>query len=437
MPNENEIRTLKQNRSLPIDQLITIDRTSPLYNTSEHSGIFYAESWALVHYLILSPDLRGQELINKYLQALHTTDDPIDAANQTFGDLRKMSDKLDRYISGLTFPYESVPLQSKLSAKDFTVRTLSAAEGVLAQANFLLRSNHLPEALERLHEVEKLDPAAPGYHCALAHYHFLKADYGNAEKEYQLAIAADPNDVSGHMFMALLYLRRDNYTTDSTPKIRSELEKVLSLSPDFAPAHAFLSIAYAHDPGKDTDKALASARRASELEPGNLAYFIDEGKALLAAGRIPEARKVAESAQRVAITTGDRNMATNFNKQIDYKTKHPQEAASAQPPESDTTAADAAATADSTTKSATQAEGQITELVCGHAPEVILTLTTESGSLFLHASDIAKISIQDGAKASDATQLPCSKWRDRRVKVSYQAASSQRSQGEIETISLE
>ena len=436
LPNENEIRVLKQNPPLPIDQLLTIDRTSPLYNTKEHSGIFYAESWVLVHYLTLSPELHGKELINKYLQALHATDDPIEAASQTFGDLKKMSDKINSYISGLTFPYEKVPLQSKLSEKDFTARTLSPAEGVLAQANFLLRSNHLPEALEKLHEVEKLDSTVHGCHSALGHYHFLKADYGNAEKELQLAITADPNELVPHIDMALLYLRRDNYTVESTPKIRAELEKVVALSPDFAPAHAFLSIAYAHEPSKDTDKAFAAARRASELEPGNLAYFIDMGKALLAAGKIPEARKVAESAQKVATTTGDRNMANGFNKQIDYKLKHPQEAANPQAGESDAPATDSAATVEPVAKTPAEAEGQITELVCGHPPEVILTLTTDATSLLLHASDITKILIQDESRASDASQIPCSKWRDRRAKVSYQAASSQMGQGEIVTISL-
>ena len=433
MANENQIRILKQNQFLPIDQLLTIDQTSPLYNTSEHSSIFYAESWALVHYLTLSPEMRGQNLINKYLQALHATDDPMEAANQTFGDLRKMSDKLDNYINGFSFKYERVPLQSKVSEKDFTVRKLSAAEGALAQADFLLRNSHLPEGLEKLHEAENLDPAVHGSHAEFGHYHLLKADYASAEKELQSAIAADPNDLPAHIDMAVLYLRRDNYNTDSTPKIRAELEKVLSLSPDFAPAHAFLSIAYNHDPGKDTGRAFNEARRASELEPGNLAYFIDMGKALLAAGRIPEARKAAETAQKVATTTSDRNQATNFNKQIDYKVKHPQEAAGAQSAESDAPAADAAP-ADST-RTPVQAEGQITELVCGHPPEVILTLTTEAGSLLLHAADITKISIQDGDKASDAMQVPCAKWRDRRAKVAYQAAAS--GMGKIGSISLE
>lgn len=435
MPNETQLRTLKNSRFLPIDQLLTIDRTSPLYNTSEHAGIFYSESWALVHYLIISADVRGQDLINKYLRALHATDDPIEAANQTFGDLKRFSEKLDNYIRQFSFQYERVQLQSKLSEKDFTARKLSAAEGILGQADFLLRSGHLPEGLELLHEVEKLDAATPGYHSELGHYHLLKADYANAEKELQLAIAANPNDVSAHVDMASLYLRRDNYTKESTLKIRSELEKVLSVSPDFPAAHAFLSIAYAQDPAKDTDRAFKEARRASELEPGNLAYFIDIGKALLAAGRIPDARKIAETAQRVATTTGDRNQATSFTKQIDYKENHPQEAANTKSAEGETPAQDAASA--EATGSAAHAEGQITELLCGHPPEVILTLATDATSLLLHVEDITKISIQDGAKASDATQIPCTKWKDRRAKVEYQAKSSGMTKGEVQAISLQ
>jgi tetratricopeptide (TPR) repeat protein len=434
MPNETQIRTLKENPLLPIDQLVTIDRTSPLYNTREHSGIFYAESWALVHYLMISPDVREQDLLNKYLRALHATDDPIEAANQSFGDLKKFSEKLNGYIRQFSFLYRRVPLQAKLSEKDFTARKLSAAEGVLGVADYLLRSSHLPEGLEQLHEVEKLDPATPGYHSEFGHYHLLKADFGNAEKELQAAIAANANDIPAHIDMAFVYLRRDSYTKESTPKIRAELEKVLSLSPDFAPAQAFLSIAYAQEPNKDTDKAFKAAQRASELEPGNLAYFIDMGIALLAAGRISDARKIAETARKVATTTGDRNQATNFTKQIDYKVNHPQEAASARSTDADP-ARDAAAT--ESTESPVHAEGQITELLCGHPPEVLLTLTTDASSLLLHVADIAKISIQDGAKASDATQLPCSKWKDRRAKVDYRALPSGMAKGEVESISLE
>jgi tetratricopeptide (TPR) repeat protein len=435
MANTDQLRYLKEITLLPLDQLLSIDRSSPLYNTRDHWGIFYAESWALVHYLSNSPEMRAQRLLDKYLEALHTTDDPIEAASQTFGDLKKFSEKLEVYIHSQAFLYERVPLQSKLSEKDFPARVLSPAEATLAQADFLMRAAHLPEALEELHEVEKLDAATPGYHADLGHYHLLKSDYGDAEKELQLALAANPNDFSALLDMTYVYYRRDGYSKESTPKIREELEKVANLSPDFAPAQAFLSIAYTQEPDKDTDKAVKSALRAAQLEPGSLAYFIDIGKALLAAGRIPEAKKIAEKAQKVATTSSDRALTAAFSKQIDYKVDHPRETVIAKNSDSDSAPQDSAASA--TSDSTAQAEGQITELLCGRPPEVLLTLATTSNSLLLHVSDIAKISIQDGANASDATQMPCSKWKDRHAKVEYRAKPSGMAQGEVQSIALE
>src|SRR5262249_37866668 len=41
---------------LPVADLVRVDHQSPLYNESARSSIFYAESWALVHYLLLSHD---------------------------------------------------------------------------------------------------------------------------------------------------------------------------------------------------------------------------------------------------------------------------------------------------------------------------------------------------------------------------------------------
>jgi tetratricopeptide (TPR) repeat protein len=434
LPNEMQLRYLQSSPFLPLDQLVTIDRSSPLYNTSDHAGVFYAESWALVHFLQLSVDLQKQDMINKFLSALHDTDDPIDAAKQTFGDLNKFSEKLQAYTRQRSYLYQRVPLPAKLKSDEFTARPLSQAEGTLALADFLLRNGNLPEGLERLHQVAALDPAIPGYHSEMGHYHLLKADFANAEKELQAAIAANSKDMSAHIDMAFVYLRRDGYTKDSTPKIRAELDTVLALAPEFPPAFAFLSIAYAQEPDKDPDKALKAAMRATKLEPGNLAYFIDVGKALLAARRIPEAARVADTAKKVATTPAERSMATAFNRQVEYRVAHPQDSTEAKAPTPDAAGPEVAAS-EAPTKVA-HAEGQITELLCGHPPEVILTLTSGTNSLLLRVADIGRISIQDAAAASDATKSPCSKWKDRQAKVDYREVSSGMASGEIQNISL-
>jgi Protein of unknown function (DUF1570) len=434
--NENELRYLKQGVLLPVDQLLSIDRTSPLYNTNEHSGIFYAESWALVHYLLISQDMRSKELVNKYLRALHETDDSIEAAKQTFGDLQKFQEGFNAYIHRYAFLVQRLQLTTKLSEKDFPARALSPAEGLLAQVDYLLRSNHLPEGLELLHEVEKMDAAKPSYHSEFGYYHYVKSDYVNTEKELQLAIAGNPNDFAAHLFLANMYYRRDGYTATSTPKIRAELEKVLGLNPEFVPAYAFLSVVYAQEPDKNTDKALKAAMRASELEPGNLAYYVDIGRALLAAGRIPEAKKIAETAQKTTSTSADRTLATNFMKQIEYRVAHPKAAADEKSVQEDPTGHEPTADSASPTDPV-HAEGQITELLCGRPPEVLLTLSSGEKSLLLHVSDIGKISIQSGAKASDAAATPCAKWKDRMVQVDYRPTSSGVAQGEVQIISLQ
>jgi tetratricopeptide (TPR) repeat protein len=435
LPNENQLRYLQTTPFIPLDQLVAIDRSSPLYNTNDHAGVFYSESWALVHYLQFSQELQKQDLVNKFLAALHETDDPIEAAKQTFGDLNKFSDKLFSYTRQRTYQYARVSLPEKLSENDFTARPLSQAEGTLALADFLLRGNHLPEALERLHQVAELDPATPGFHSEWGHYHLMKADYANAEKELQTAIAANAKDMSAHMDMAFVYLRRDGYTKDSTPKIRSELETVLTLAPEFPPAFAFLSIAYTQEPNKNTDKALNAAMRATKLEPGNLAYFIDVGKALLAARRIPEATRVSDVSKKIATTPGDRSMASAFSKQIDYRLSHPQDSADAKVSAPDAAEPESAASPESA--KVVHAEGQITELLCGHPPEVILTLTTGTDSVLLHVADIGKIAIQEGAAGSNVTKSPCAKWKDRKAKVDYRAVSSGMASGEIQNISLD
>jgi hypothetical protein len=47
------IRLLRSAELLPLETLLSIDARSPHYNEQDKTGIFYGESWALVHYLML------------------------------------------------------------------------------------------------------------------------------------------------------------------------------------------------------------------------------------------------------------------------------------------------------------------------------------------------------------------------------------------------
>lgn len=433
LPDSRQIRILRENHMLPVATLVTLDGSSPLYNTQDHAGIFYAQSWLLVHYFQNADGVRDSGLLNKFLTNLQTTDDPIAAANQSFGDLRKLEDKLETYARQQGFLYQRVPLHLNIDEKAFSVRRLSRAEVMVAQAGYLLRSGHQGEAIALLHDAQNSDPKTPELHDALGYYHFLRSDYDNAEKEYDQALASNPNDAMVYQYRASILLRKKGYKPDSTPEIRSNLEKVLSLQPDFAPAHAFLSIVYAQLP-ETKNKALSEARRAADLEPGNLAYFIDIGKALLADGKSDDAKKVADLANKAASLPRDRAMATAFQRQIEAKNNP----SAAQAPSADSADAQPVeAGASAPVAQTAKLEGQISEVLCGRPPEVLFTLTAEGQSPLLHVRDISKLEIRQGGHPSTVADLPCSKWKDRKASVVFRPTAPGSAQGEVESIDLQ
>jgi hypothetical protein len=49
---------LNQSSLIPLADFLSVDRKSSLYNESDRRGVFYAQSWALVHMLRMSPEYR-------------------------------------------------------------------------------------------------------------------------------------------------------------------------------------------------------------------------------------------------------------------------------------------------------------------------------------------------------------------------------------------
>jgi tetratricopeptide (TPR) repeat protein len=430
MADVRQIRVLQQSQFLPLATLVSIDGTSPLYNTQDHAGAFYAESWAVVHYFSLAPEVRDQRLLDKFLAALQETDDPIEAAHRSFGDLKKAGEKIEAYARQPAFLYQRFSLKGDINEKEFLARKLTPAEGLVAQADYLLHSNHLPEAIETLHEAESLDPKTPRLHDGLGYYHYLKSDFDNASREFDQALVADPSDVSVFLFRAYILNRRSGYRKETTPQIIANLEKVITFEPNFAAAHAFLSVAYAQSP-ETKPKALPAAKAALDLEPGNFAYFIDAGRALLANGDLAGAKRIAERAQRTAMWPRDRSMATAFMKNVNNKLNPavrdtpPAKSADLSPSESG-----------NTERSATPSEkdGQITELICGRPPSVMFTLTAGDEQFLLHVNDIAKLEIHDTSGSKDSTS--CGTWKDRKVKVTFIPTPDGPALGEVSAISF-
>src|SRR5215813_2491513 len=78
--DQSHLFTLQKNAWLPMDALLGVTKESPLYNERNPASLFYAESWAVAHYLLADAQARREQLLAKYLAAWGRSGDQVAAA---------------------------------------------------------------------------------------------------------------------------------------------------------------------------------------------------------------------------------------------------------------------------------------------------------------------------------------------------------------------
>ena len=58
--NRRNLKILADEPSLPLPVLFAVDHGSPRYEDTEQSAVFYAQSWALVHYIVSNTERRDR-----------------------------------------------------------------------------------------------------------------------------------------------------------------------------------------------------------------------------------------------------------------------------------------------------------------------------------------------------------------------------------------
>jgi len=81
---------------VPVEQLVSTARTAKIWDT-EAGHTFYAESWALVHYLVRGTPARGAR-ITRFLQRLAEGEDEAAAFQRAIGPPGVVDAELRRYI---------------------------------------------------------------------------------------------------------------------------------------------------------------------------------------------------------------------------------------------------------------------------------------------------------------------------------------------------
>jgi tetratricopeptide (TPR) repeat protein len=270
--NPMQLSLLKRSEMLPIATLLTVDAGSPLYHDEEEGSMFYAESWALTHYLIVSDREQGTHRMRDYTERLALGEDSITAATQAFGDLSKLQAGLAAYVMQRNFMYFTMPTKLAIDEKSIAVRPVTEAEADAVRADVMAHTDRTSDAEAVLDRVLQADSNNALAHETMGLLRYRAGDMEGAKKWFAEALAIDPQSYWAHCYLAVAMTRSGENGDDAM--IESNLREAIRLNPEFAPAYDALAMFGARR-HRDLTEAQGMGMRAVELEPGELSFRLD------------------------------------------------------------------------------------------------------------------------------------------------------------------
>jgi tetratricopeptide (TPR) repeat protein len=428
----DDVLYLRQNRLIPLPVLFKVDQNSPYYHEENKGSIFYAESWALVHYIEMIDQQQHQDRISAYARLLVQKQDPVSAATAAFGDLGKLQRALEQYIRGEGFHYFRMPSPKTPDVASFQVATVSPADADARRAEFLAYNGRVAEARTLLDAVLKQDPNNAVACETLGYMALHDHDMEGARKWLTQAVKLDSKSYLANYYYASMAM--DDGSKEA-PTIEASLKSAIKLNPAFAPSYDRLASVYRlqHDHLKE---AHLLELQAMELDQSNIFYRINTAYLLLELKREDDALRVLENARQFAKNSSQTAI-------IDEAVRHVQEQKSGSAAQMQAYQAaqmtpvvelpqhvSAAATA-----AKQQARGVLHGVHCG-APAVLELEVQGAGNkpVALYSNNYFKIEFSAVNEAPQGDLSPCKDLEGKNALVTYAETTDKAAAGEILSI---
>lgn len=248
-PIPYHVLMLGQTGLLPIEKLLFYPRELLFHGDSLHTGIIYAQSWALVHFLTFGDNGLPPGAFSNYLKLSRTGMHPDEAFTQAFGgDYQSVDKKFSAYLRNGKY-YKASLVAPPVA--DFKVSPVSELERELALGQLALAGGLIELATGHAQNAVTAAPDDPRGYGLLGQ---VKEEAGEtaASSEHYTAAAAR-NSTDGNVYFRLGQILREQSGTKLTASVARGVanleEKSLSLKPYNRPAFHELAKALA---GVDT-----------------------------------------------------------------------------------------------------------------------------------------------------------------------------------------
>ncbi|HLY17004.1 MAG TPA: tetratricopeptide repeat protein [Bryobacteraceae bacterium] len=251
---------LRQSKWIDLRDLLAAEHGSPLYNAKSHAGLFYAESWALVHMLYLGKDYRPK--LTELLAGIKAGASMPDTFRKAYGkSVEEVQSDLRAYMGGERFNASLFDTKMAAAAGRPDTADSTPLETGLVLAEILV---HLPgkasDAREMYNRLARDNPKDWRIEQGLARLSWRENKAGEAMEHYARASALGSTDARMYLdYGRLLRLRQKD------AEAVAELKRATELDPDYQEARVELGLAYVVN--QQYADALTEFQRVKRLPP--------------------------------------------------------------------------------------------------------------------------------------------------------------------------
>ncbi len=297
------LAVLRNTQLFPLDQLFAVDYYSLQRNKHDVRGLFYAQSWALIHYLIQGNEGKRSAQLDQFVNLLKRNTSLETAFRQAFQtDYAGMLKELKGYIQRRSYRGQVVTFERKLEFdSNLKAQPITDAEAHAYLGDLLYHISRPEDAKAKLERALALDPKLAMAHASLGLVFMGQDKFVEAKRHLQQAVEESTNNYLVHYYYAYVLSREvmtegqpvHGIPAETARTMRTQLRKAIELKPDFPESYHLLAFVNLVT-GEQINESVDLIKRAVALSPGSERFSLVLGQLYLRKEEFDEARKVVE-----------------------------------------------------------------------------------------------------------------------------------------------
>ena len=319
-PISRHVMLLREKSFIPLQDLLNVRHGSPIYSERDKQGIFYAQSWALCHYLMFGDKNVRQPQMSEFSQLINRGVANDVAFAQAFKvSPAEMEKQIRSYVGRSTYTVNIYTLASTEGEKEIAVRPISDGESQFYLGNLLARTMRLDEAEVHFKQAVELEPDLPRPYEGLGFVALRRTNFPEALEHFKQAATRGSKNHLAHYYYADALRRQASgaISPEVAKKIAEELRISIKLMPGFAYSHAalgFLSLVT----GENFKEGADSLKTAIRLAPQNKHLLLNLASIQIRMRDYDAAKKTLEPLLTADTEPGLKTSAEMNLKMIEY-----------------------------------------------------------------------------------------------------------------------